>query len=79
MKGGLRPAVGPSSRPGTHSGTHVFLLCMGETPSNILKAIETSKELGFSVQSQHTETSFSHLSVISPKFDEVSNVKTKKH
>lgn len=79
MKGGLGPAVGPSSRPGTYSGTCVFLLCTGETPSNILKAIETSKELGFPVQSQHTETSFGHLSTISPKFDEVSNVKTKNH
>lgn len=64
MKGGLGPAVGPSSRPGTYSGTHVFLLCMGEIPSNILKATETSKELGFPVQSQHTETSFGHLSVM---------------
>lgn len=78
MKGSLGPAVSPSSRPGTYSGTHVFLLCMGETPSNILKVIETSKELGCPVQSQHIEISFGHLSMISPKFDEVSDVKTKK-
>lgn len=58
--------------------TPVCFLCMGETPSNILKVIEMNKELGFPVQSQHTEIGFSHLSIISPKFDEVSNVKTEK-
>lgn len=70
--------MGQSSRPGTYSDTRVFLLCMGETPSNILKVIETNKELGFPIQSQHTKIGFSHLSIISPKFDEVSNVKTEK-